>query len=285
LSQALTQDQQRCLREFNDSSHHYCFGHRTVETVLSEWNPHAILLTLCCMQLLVCISKTQYNRETKRLGTGDDEQQQATIHFPINYGVAIAFILLFVILLITGLKHADLVQYPTVLTIAVLLGALLWYALTFDEYAEDTDWNLLFHMLAISVPLAVLSLATTGVRLWQDVLAHAVMLSAAGLALWLQNLTTHPWTLQIARLLTIALPTGSLSLAHMQQGTQNNNMWPYALMGCAGLLPLYVFTVVLPDPDEHRQNKLKLRMAYLCTGGALLSLVVNLAMFNTPTSS
>jgi hypothetical protein len=53
-------------------------------------------------------------------------------------------------------------------------------------------------------------------------------------------------------------------------------------MGCAGLLPLYVFTIVVPDGDTARNEKIRLRMAHLCTAGALLSIVVNLATFNKP---
>jgi hypothetical protein len=276
----LTEDQKRCFLANGDTMKG-CLWHthapRRIETVLKEWNPHAILLTLCCIQLLICVSKTQYNHESKH-----KQQDMVTIHFPINYGIAIITILLLVSLVITGLKHPDLVQYPTIITIVVLLALTGWYARGFDEFVDDIPWNLAFHMLVISVPLAVLSLTTMGVRMWVDVLTHAVLLSGGGVCMWLQNGTVfvHPWSMQIVRFITIMLPTLSLTLAHIQRGAADNWLYAISLMGCAGLLPLYVFTIILPDIDERRNEKLKIRMAYLCTAGALLSLVVNLAMFN-----
>ena len=277
----LTENQRQCLlSNTTDACLQHTHAPRHIQTIWQPWNPHAILLMLCCMQLLVCISKTQYNRETKQQ---QKEAEKASIHFPVNYGTVIIAILMLVVLLLSGLKHSDLVQYPTILVIVVLLALILWYAWTFDEYVEDAAWNLVFHMLAISVPVAVLSIATMGTRLSIDVLTHLVLLTAAGLSLWLQNAAAdfgHPWSLQIVRFITIMLPTLSLTLAHIQRGAADNWRYAVALMGCAGLLPLYVFSIILADAEEKRNDKLKIRMAYLCTGGALLSLVVNLAMFN-----
>ena len=248
-----------------------------ISTVLKEWNPHAILLTLCGIQLLICIAKTQHSREIKPSQGTDDAP---LIHFPFYYGVGLLTILLLVILIITGLKHADLVQYPTIIAIIVLLLCIIWYAKTFDGRAEDMAWNLAFHMQVVSVPLAVLSISTLGARLWIDVLTHAVLLSAAANCLWLQSSDAHPWSLQIIRIVTLLLPTLSLILAHLQWGYADNWLYAVALMGCAGLLPLYVFTVIVPEADERRNEKVKLRMAHLCTGGALLSVVVNLGMLS-----
>ena len=65
-------------------------------------------------------------------------------------------------------------------------------------------------------------------------------------------------------------------------GYSDNWLYAVAIMGCAGLLPLYIFTIVVPDGDPERNEKIRLRMAHLCTAGALLSVVVNLATFNKP---
>ena len=248
-------------------------GSQDITEVLAAWNPHALLLTLSCIHLLMCVCKTQHNSELKR----PDSQRT----MPLGYGAALIVLLLLVVLILTGIKHINLVQYPTILTIIALLVALLWFLYNFEAYADDGLWQLGFHMRLVSVPLAVLSIATMGARLWPDVFTHIVLLAAAVNCLQLQKMH-DAWALQICRLLTILLPTLSLMLARIQWGYSDNWLYAVAIMGCAGLLPLYVFTIVVPDGDTERNEKIRLRMAHLCTAGALLSIVVNLATFNKP---
>ena len=248
-----------------------------IHTILKPWNPHAILLTLCCMQLLICVSKTQHSRELKQeLGSIPKNRD---LHVPLGYALGLLGILITVILILTGLKDSTLVEYPTILAILLLFEECARYCWNFSQHADDGRWNLAFHMQLVSVPLAVLSITTMGARLWTDVLTHIVLLSAAVNCLWLQTSLSRPWSVQLCRLVTIFLPTLSISLAHMQWGSPNDgSRYAIALMGCAGLLPLYIFTVLLVDAG--RGDKIKLRMAHLCTAAALLSLVTNLAVFN-----
>jgi hypothetical protein len=203
---------------------------------------------------------------------------------PLSYAVALFTLLLLVVLILEGIKHPALVQYPTILTIVLLIACAVWYVWNFEDCADDGCWTLTFHMQLVSVPLAVLSIATMGARLWTDVITHAVLLSAAVNCLWLQSNVVQAWALQLCRLLTILLPTLSLALAHMQWGYSDSWLYAVALMGCSGLLPLYIFTILVPESDQYRTDKIRLRMAHLCTAGALLSLVVNLAMFNEQAS-
>ena len=253
---------------------------QSISPVLKEWNPHALLMTLCCIQLLICISKTQHSRERKQ--EAGSIPRDRNLHVPLGYGLVLFAILIFIVLILTGLKNKSLVQYPTILCILALLAMCGWYVWQFEPNADDGPWNLAFHMQLVSVPVAVLSIATMGARLWTDVFTHAVLLSAAGNALWLQGGLVDAWAQQLCGVVTVFLPTLSLYLAHAQWGGYADN-WKYAmgLMGCAGLLPLYVFSVALPaHHDDTHANKIRLRMAHLCTGGALLSMVVNMAMVN-----
>ena len=253
---------------------------QTIKTVLKEWNPHAILLTLCCIQLILCISKTQHAREIKqKLGTITNNRD---LHIPLAYGLALLSLLILIVLILTGIKDPHLVQYPTIIAIAALLGMTGWFVWQFSKgHADDAAWNLAFHMQLVSVPLAVLSITTMGARLWTDVIIHSVLLNAAVNCLWLQDNLGHPWAQQICRGITILLPTLCLSLAHIQWGYADSWKYAIALMGCAGLLPLYVFTILLPlhDNDGAHNGRVRLRMSHLCAGGALLSLTVNTALF------
>ena len=252
-----------------------------INPALRPWNPHIILLTLCCIQLVICISKTQHSREQKQdMGSIPKDRN---LHVPLGYALGLLTLLIMIILILTGLNNSSLVEYTTILTITVLLLWCAWYCWDFNEFADNGDWSLNMHMQLVSVPLAVLSIATMGARLWTDVLTHHVLLSAATNCLWLQNNLAYPWAAQLSRIATILLPSVSLGLAHMQWGSTDDWKYAVALMGCAGLLPLFIFTILVNSSEKatSRNDKIRLRMAHLCTAAALLSLVVNLAVFNT----
>jgi hypothetical protein len=221
--------------------------------------------------------KTQAHNNNNNNNNNNTEEEFETIHISMKLVLSLLLVLLIIIMALTGAHNKELVEYPTILTVLGLLGSCLWYIYMFPNYTADDLCNLAFHLQFVGVPLAVLAMATAGVRLWTDVLGHLMLLSAAVHNFWLQRVLKHAWGVLTAKVLTVILPLISLVLAYMQYADD----WKYtiALMGCAGLLPLFLFTVIVPSEDPKRFTKIQMRITHLCACGALLSLVVNLALF------
>jgi hypothetical protein len=238
-------------------------------------NPHAVLLALCMIQLIMTISKTQHSRELKQ-ETGSVPRDR-NLHVPIGYVLAVLLLVMLTITLLTGIPEPDLLRYPTILILVALFAACGYYCFAFADKADDGYWNLSYHMHVVSVPLAVLSIASAGVRVWTDVLAHGLLLSTAATCLWLQNGLWHPWSTLLTQILTVALPALSYSLAQMQWGAIDTWTYTVGTMGCCGLLPLLLFPLISSNTDNSHQQKRRLRMAHMCTGAALLSMVINLS--------
>ncbi len=114
--------------------------------------------------------------------------------------------------------------------------------------------------------------ALTG-SLWQDLILHFLLLSVAVNTLWLQT-ELQGNALYLAKVLTVALPLVCLNMALAQlQG------WEAITAGMASvsLAPLVVMPVILNTSKEN-PDKFQLRLSSLCTTGALLSTIINLAM-------
>jgi hypothetical protein len=286
---------------------------QTITTVVEPWNPHLILLTLCCIQTIVCISRIQHKRETiltvsnnNSNGSGDTRTSSVGdgyvpyynhLHLPLSYAIAIVGLLITIIAILQGLKDVNLVQYPTILTMVFLLGSCIWYIILFDKFGHDITWAISFHLQLVSVPLAVLAIATMGARMWVDVLGHVMLLSSGVNCMWLQSTTQNISARRVSHLLTIFLPTLSIYLAHMQWGPFDDWRYVIAMMACGSLAPLYFMAILFNTPDNDfsnngrsngvksysadtiNQNKIFNKITFLCTNAALLSMVVNLALF------
>ena len=285
---------------------------QAITTVVEPWNPHLILLTLCCIQTIVCISRIQHKRETiliasKNSSSGTNNETSSSnnssyvpyynhLHLPLSYAVVIVTLLISIIAILQGLKDVNLVQYPTIITMVLLLGGCIWYIILFDKFGHDITWAISFHLQLVSVPLAVLAIATMGARMWVDVLGHIMLLSSAVNCMWLQSTTQNISARRVSHLLTIFLPTLSIYLAHMQWGPFDDWRYVIAMMACGSLAPLYFMAILFNTPDNDfsqgksngvksyssdtiSQNKIFNKITFLCTNAALLSMVVNLALF------
>jgi hypothetical protein len=256
----------------------------SIYPVLEPWNPHLILLTICCIHSIICISKTHVIPQNYVNFPKNQEENAPPKHMkiPIGYAVGVSFLLIFIIAVLEGIKNTDLVQYPTIILVVMLLLSSLLYVRGFEARGHDIIWSIATHLQLVGVPLAVLAISTLGARMWTDVLAHLEILNAAVYCLWLQSNTKNPTGQRICHLLTILLPSLSLYLAHIQWGKNDN--WRYVIgsMACGALAPLFIITIffhVNSNADHRGSEKMFYKISTLCGSAALLSFVVNLALF------
>ena len=252
---------------------------QTINPILEPWNPHLILLTICCIQSIICISRTHINHR-ERISTSDEPPKRMII--PLHYAAGISMLLIFIIAVLEGLKDTDLVQYPTIITVVMLTGLCIIYISKFSTRGHDLTWGTATHLQLVGVPLAILAISTMGARFWTDLLGHTVILYAAVNCLWLQCNTKNANAQRVCHILTIVLPLISLYQAHIQWG-QNDN-WRYVIgsMACGGLAPLFLITLLFninPNSENKENAKQSHKLSILCSSAALLSFVVNLALF------
>ena len=130
--------------------------------------------------------------------------------------------------------------------------------------------------------MAVLAISTMGARIWTDVLGHAVLLSAAVNCLWLQCNIKQVASQRICHILTILLPSLSLYLAHIQWGQYDDWRYVIGTMACGSIAPFFLITILFPtsaDLEKQKNEKFFNKISLLCSSAALLSFVVNLALF------
>jgi hypothetical protein len=257
-------------------------SNESIFPVLEPWNPHLILLTICCINSIICISKTHI-LPSNYIETEVADLKPKRMIIPLGYAVGVSFLLIFIIAVLEGIKNTDLVQYPTMIVVAVLLGLSLLFIKNFATKGHDIIWGIASHLQLVGVPLAVLAISTMGARMWTDVLGHFVILHAAVYSLWLQSNTKNPTGQRLCHLLTIFLPLLSLYLAHIQWGKNDN--WRYVIgsMACGGIAPFFIITILFhaspTNSGQREAEKLFYKISTLCSSAALLSLVVNLALF------
>ena len=141
----------------------------------------------------------------------------------------------------------------------------------FQEYrSKDLLWNLIFQLQMVDVPLTVLLLAAMGVRSFADIALHFLLLSAAVNTLWLQSLLKGS-ALYMSKCLTVGIPAVCcLMTLPLLAGWESIT----ALMASISLAPLLIMPFNLPQQD----GKFQMRLGSLCTSGALLTAILNLAM-------
>jgi hypothetical protein len=262
----------------------YCMFNRhsnqEILPILQSWNPHLILLTLCCIHSVFCISMT--HQSSKDNGSQSNNSPPKRLIIPLSYATGIYVLLIGIISIMQGLNNVDLVQYPTMILMITLIVFCILFVVRFPSHDHDFSWGISNHLQIVAVPLAVLAISTMGVRIWNDVLGHIVILSAAVNCLWLQCQTKHMAAQRISHILTVALPSLSLYLAHVQWGQYDDWRYVIGTMACASLAPFYLITILFhtgADIEKRKNEKYFSKISLLCSSAAILSLVVNLALF------
>ncbi len=204
--------------------------------------------------------------------------------------------------LITEFEEERRVGVSTwVASICLFMGAGAFVYAQEARAAKDWLWNLIFqlqmvrgrlqmrpcpdlahahHFSQVGVPLTVLIVATMGVRCYADVVQLFLLLSAAVNTLWLQS-TLQGNALYLSKLLTVALPSICI---YMTQGALVGWEQITAFMAAISLAPLLVMPVILNMDDTTSLrggvdiDRFQMRLGFLCSSGALLSTILNLAM-------
>lgn len=277
--------------------------------VNEEFNPHLILLTLCVTHAIFCISKikkTVWSTTTTAYGISPiGIQHPHSISLPLS--ATILYILLIIVFIIEGTRKnqgAELVQYPTILFAVVEMIGTSWFVYFMikqnnkilapqEEPGEDvatsqesgSHWFNSNHLQFVGIPTALLAMVVVGIRFWNDALTHLVFLSVACNALYLDLKIQDLYiTKKILQLLYIALPIYSIYTAHIQWGDSDNWRYVIGVMGIAAITPFWMHPWVNAESESNSANYILLpkhlsKYSMFASSAALLSLVINLAMF------
>jgi hypothetical protein len=247
-----------------------------MEPVLRPWNPHLLLLTLCALQCLFALGRMYRNRSHYYNSLSEPPHPYISLQGAggVLTGVLVAAGI------VQGVHDGDLVQYPT-LVVMVLLWFHGWaYATYAVAWDDDVAWSLFYFLHSVAAPLSVLCGLIFGTRLWTSTLAHAVLLSVALRAFWLQQKSAEvrglmrllTWGFALLATLAILSETGSF------------DTWRYIaiLMGSVGLLPLFVLSATVDD-EQAKSDVLPrhslVGMVLMANNAALLIVVVLLSNF------
>ena len=254
------------------------------DAALDAFNPHLLLLALCCVQALLCCARARHHYALKHVEAYEEEEEAQGLktkdgvvmhRIPLPC-LAVLLLAVFVACLAVQAAHSDeLVRYPTLVLVILWWLTLAWFSTQFDAHhlGDDETWGFVFHQQTVVVPLAVLALAVFGSRQWPTVFANWIHLNACASLLWM-SLVFHTWPL---RVLLVGLVALFLASAHTQFGAFDT--WRYAstYMACVGLLPLLLGGVQSTAMfGLHRLHSLSLMAA----NAALLSLIITLSQLD-----
>lgn len=232
--------------------------------VLASWNPHLLLLALCCVHVTCCLRRTM----------PEHKNALRCIIFAmaaLNLGMG---------LYQNTQSNSGGFQYPTIVGIIFCFAACFYYVHMAPTNAmEDPYWEIVFHLQAVGAPLVTLVFVSMGVRFWDDALYHLFSLLAACNCLWLQRVAVKKdLNKLLCGVVTIGLTTSSLLLMrHQLQADANVEQWQpmVAHMSLLVVVPIYVMAWTRTNAAQ----KFPLHLTQLCVSAALLATVFNLAMF------
>ena len=241
-----------------------------ITPVLAPFNAHLLLLSLACLQCLMT-----FGRMYRHQRDGDDKRSAPQYYISIE-GVGLVLTAITVAAtVVQGVHDADLVRYPTLITLALnwLLG--LWYT-----HAPE---GACFHSALVAAPLSVLCGMLFGPRLWPDVLQHYVLLLAAiqmALLLLPRRANAEDETDEARPLMrVVALLLLLAPLADAVWNTGPFDAWRYILIliGSVGLLPL-LLSLLLPELSlEVKAHHTLAGLELMANNAALLGVLVLLA--------
>lgn len=264
-----------------------------IEPILKPFNPHIILFVFCCIHAVFCISKiktitSKYdlfsklkNDENSHMNNNSDFQ--APFYVSSTYSFALFLILIVVVFILQGIENSELTEYTTILVSVVFVALSFVYVLSHNQHKDDHEWTNSFHLHLTAVPICTLVVATLGSRLWYDTVFHYVLLLSAVNILWLENHLKSEVSKRICNIFAIFLPIFSLYTAYVQWGRYDNWKYSIAAMAYVCFAPFLIHPIVSSGKKGAEDIKSKSfgKMTMFFTSAALVSLVINFAMFET----
>ena len=256
-----------------------------IDSILADFNPHLILLVLAILHSTLTMSKmNKIIWSTLKAGGSNnipiDFENPHKMSVPVSFA-AYCLVVIIVYVIVDGRNH-NLMQYPTILITVFLLVLGVWFLVREKSFKDDHLWFCVFHLHLVSIPTAVLAISLVGSRFWTDIVAHLVLLSVAANTLILENRAKDIISKKLCQLIYFFIPLFCLYMAHLQWGTNDNWKYSIGIMGSASLLPFFIFPVFINQPNEPESSYKYLSKTILfTTSGAIVSLVINLAMFST----
>ena len=226
-----------------------------VDSILAPLSAPLLLLCCACANALLCAPNAT----------------RATV---LRYAALAAFLVVVVSDVICYARGwSEMVCYPTLLVQALVLLSSGWYVYACEAQKDDDDtWRLAMYMQTVAVPVLTTVAAAMGARLWPDVLAFAMILSASTSALWMlqQNASS------LLRGMCFVAPCAALLVAYYALGG-NIDGWRQATAFTAtvALVPFFLPSVNRAFITDHARA---LTVARWCVTGALLAVIVNLSL-------
>jgi hypothetical protein len=257
--------------------------------VLAPWNPHLLLLALCCVHCIVCLWRIEYghvqqesNHNVADVAPPPPSHLYANFRMGPHHAAVVSALLLGACAAVQcAFGGVHLVHYPTLLTLATLAGSTIRYLMVAPRM-PDLAWSLGFHMQTVAIPVLVLAIVLFGSREWTDALTHLAFLAAAAhllyIALLLQQRQSPSSADECVGLVrTLALSLGALSFYDAQIQFGPFDSWRYALtlLPAAALATPFVAIAVMGNADADQVHCVSLR----CTTVALACMVLTLAQF------
>jgi hypothetical protein len=253
-----------------------------IDSILADFNPHLMLLVLAVLHSTLIMSKMNkivWTTLKPGSNTSFDFENPHKFSVPISFA-AFCLVIIIVYVIVDGRKH-DLVQYPTIIATVILLMLGIWFLVREKAFKDDHLWFCVFHLHLVSIPTAVLAISLVGSRFWTDIVAHIVLLSVAANVLILEKRASDLISRKLCQLLYFFIPLFCLYMAHLQWGANDNWKYSIGIMGSASLLPFFIFPVFINDENDSDKSYKHLSKIILFTSsGALVSLIINLAMFS-----
>jgi len=255
-----------------------------IESILEDFNPHLILLILAILHSTLTMAKMNklvWSSTKDEFKSGNQPQLFQNPHqlsVPVSFA-AYCLLVVIVYVIVNG-RNSHLMQYPTIFVTIILLLFGVWFIVREKKFADNHLWFSMFYLHLVSVPTAVLSISLVGSRFWTDIVTHGLLLSVATNGLFLERNAKDFISQKLSQIIYFVIPLFSLYTAILQWGQNDNWKYTIGLMGCSSLLPFFIFPVFLGSmEDQEKKYKYLSKMVLFTSSGALISLIINLAMF------
>lgn len=281
-----------------------------VDTILSTFNPHLILLGIACANAAFCVAGAIKGIRVSSYG-GSGGVLGNVMYYRRTFASAFFTVFAFVISTIyMWVVDTELYRYPTIVVQLFILIPTLRFSYLYDEednhnfmeeesvsyedpegeygggaggkafdsVPEYVAWRILNHMLLVLAPLVVVVWSAMGVRIWTDVFAIALLLIVNVHAVWLlQSEVVDKGAQLIGYIAALVIPILTTALAaQLVGGPMSTWRQIMCLKPAAGLVLLVYLLSLLPARAVKPKTRLKLTSYIITLTIAAVFISINL---------